>query len=75
MLRVRLCNIDHIPVDVVSRYRYKFIVDGVWLTDPSAAIEQDDQGFQNNILDVHTAQVSWFFSVPVICNKNKTSNF
>jgi hypothetical protein len=39
------------------RYRYKYIVDGVWHVDPSATTELDDLGFQNNVLVVDPAQV------------------
>jgi hypothetical protein len=42
---------------VLIRYRYKYIVDGVWHVDPSATTELDDLGFQNNVLVVDPAQV------------------
>jgi hypothetical protein len=56
----------------VCRYRYKFIVDGVWLTDTSAPIEQDEQGFDNNILVVNTAQVPVPF-MPVLLGISQKS--
>ena len=40
-----------------GRYRYKFIVDGAWHTDPTALTEQDEMGFENNILVVDSTGV------------------
>ena len=50
-------NYNVTPAHTVFRYCYKYIVDGVWQVDPSTAIQQDELGFQNNILLVDSAQV------------------
>ncbi len=44
------------------RYRYKYIVDGVWHVDPGTTTELDELGFENNILTVDTAEVGLFLS-------------
>lgn len=44
-----------------GKYRYKFIADGVWLSDPANPLrEQDPFGGENSILIVQTEQVRRF---------------